>query len=102
MKYLKKFKLLYEHQYWFRSGYNTEQPVIQLLDKIYNDINSSEENKFTLAILIDLTKAFDTCIIDILLNKLSSFGFHGASNKWFRSYLSKENNILLSGLLILP
>ena len=61
MKYLNKFKLLYEHQYWFRSGYNTEQPVIQLLDKIYNDINSSEENKFTLAIFIDLTKAFDTC-----------------------------------------
>ena len=102
MKCLKKFQLLYEHQYGFRSGYKTEQPVIQLLEKIYNDINSSEENKFTLAILIDLTKAFDTCIIDILLNKLSSFGFHGASNKWFRSYLSKENNILLSGLLILP
>ena len=26
--------------------------------------------------------------IDILLYKLSSYGFHGASNKWFRSYLT--------------
>ena len=88
MKYLKKFKLLYEHQYGFRSGYNTEQPVIQLLDKIYNHMNSSDGNKFTLAIFIDLTKAFDTCSIDILLYKLSSYGFRGASNEWFKSYLT--------------
>jgi hypothetical protein len=88
MKYLNKFKLLYEHQYGFRSGYNTEQPVIQLLDKIYNDMNNSEGNKFTLGIFIDLTKAFDTCSIDILLYKLSSYGFRGVSNEWFKSYLT--------------
>ena len=59
-----------------------------MLDKIYDALNSSEENKFTLAIFIDLTKAFDTCSIDILLYKLSSYGFRGASNEWFRSYLT--------------
>lgn len=88
MKYLKKFKLLYEHQYGFRSGYNTEQPVIQLLDRIYKEMNSSNGNDFTLGIFIDLTKAFDTCSIDILLYKLSTYGFRGVSNEWFRSYLT--------------
>ena len=43
---------------------------------------------FTLGIFIDLTKAFDTCSIDILLYKLSSYGFRGVSNEWFKSYLT--------------
>jgi hypothetical protein len=87
MKYLRKFRLLYEHQYGFRSGYNTEQPVVQLLDKIFDDLNNVDGNRFTLAIFIDLTKAFDTCSIEILLYKLNFYGFRGVANTWFESYL---------------
>ena len=39
MKYLNKFKLLYEHQYGFRAKHNTIQPLIHFLDKIYNALN---------------------------------------------------------------
>ena len=84
MKYLNKFKLLYEHQYGFRAGHNTFQPVIQFLDKVYNALNN---DKFTLGIFIDLTKAFDTCDTK-LSEKLENYGFRGTSNSWFRSYLT--------------
>ena len=35
-----------------------------------------------------MTKAFDTCDTDILLEKLKNYGFQGTSNSWFRSYLT--------------
>ena len=85
MKYLNKYKLLYEHQYGFRSNHSTEQPVLHFIDKIYKALN---ESKFTLSIFIDLTKAFDTCNFDILLDKLNYYGFRGISNVWFKNYLT--------------
>ena len=90
MRYLNKFKLLYEHQYGFRAGHNTEQPVVHLLDKIYNALNSPEGSKYTLAIFIDLTKAFDTCPVDVLLHKLNFYGFRGVANLWFKNYLTSR------------
>ena len=88
MKFLNKFKILYEHQYGFRSGYNTTQPVIHFIDKISKALNNPEENQVSLAIFIDLTKAFDTCDINILLHKLENYGFRGISNIWFKNYLT--------------
>lgn len=87
MKYLNKFKLLYEHQYGFRSGRNTSQPLIQLINKIYQGLNK-QTSEYTLGVFIDLKKAFDTCNINILLRKLNHYGFQGISNKWFSSYLN--------------
>ena len=86
MNYLNKFKLLYNHQYGFRAGHNTTQPLIHFLDKIYNAVNKPQ-SEYTLGLFIDLTKAFDTCDINILLKKLDHYGFRGTSNSWFENYL---------------
>ena len=89
MKYTNTYRLLYEHQYGFRAGYNTTQPIQHLLDKIFDTLNN-DENYYTLAIFIDLITAFDTCDIDILLSKLDHYGFRGMANNWFKRNLSNR------------
>ena len=66
IQFLNKYNLLYEHQYGFRPKHNTTHPVLHFLDKIYNSWNKKEP-EYSLGIFIDLTKAFDTCDVSILI-----------------------------------
>ena len=83
-KYLTENNLLFQ-QFGFREGHSTSHATVNLVNNIYNSFN---ENKFTLGVFIDLSKAFDTVNHNILLNKLSLYGIKNNSLKWFSSYLS--------------
>jgi retron-type reverse transcriptase len=62
-------------------------PILLLLMLHY--ITSSLNSQcFTAGIFIDICKAFDSLSHSILLQKLSHYGFRGASLDWFRDYLS--------------
>ena len=61
--------------------------LVDLIDKISSSI---EKNEYTIGILIDLAKAFDTVNHDILLNKLYHYGVCGIPYEWFKSYLSNR------------
>ena len=77
----------------FRKNHNTTQPVIHFLDKIYKNLNSNEP-KFTIAIFLDLKKAFDTTCHTILLDKLEHYGFRGISLDWFKNYLRERQQVV--------
>ena len=81
----KKLLNIFQKQFGFREGHSTSHAIANLVSNIYNSFN---ENKFTLGVLIDLSKAFDTVNHNILLNKLSLYGIKSNSLKWFLSYLS--------------
>ena len=85
MDYLEKYNLLHCHQYGFRRKHNTAQPVLNLLNNIYECLN---EDKFNICIFIDLKKAFDTIDPLIQLKKLEHYGFRNTAQKWFHSYLT--------------
>ena len=43
---------------------------------------------------MDLSRAFDTINIDILLKKLNTYGVRGLANDWFRSYLNGRSQFI--------
>ena len=98
IQFLNKYNLLYEHQYGFRPKHNTTHPVLHFLDKIYNSWNKKEP-EYSLGIFIDLTKAFDTCDVSILIQKLYHYGFREESNFWFFNYLNgRKQYVSINGI----
>ena len=96
--FLNAHNIIYQHQYGFRSNHNTSQPVLHFYDKIYNSLNQKPSAK-TLAIFIDLKKAFDTVDHEILLHKMDHYGVRGISNIWFQNYLSeREQFVTINGV----
>ena len=78
---------LYKYQFGFREQHSTELALILLLDKITEAI---ENNEYSVAIFLDLSKAFDMVNHKILLSKLEFYGVRGLPLQWFNSYLSNR------------
>ena len=86
-KYFQDNKLFYPSQYGFREDHSTEMAALELTDRILQDIDSKY---ISLAIFMDLSKAFDTLDHTILLNKLNYCGIGGNELYCFSSYLSNR------------
>ena len=53
-------------------------------------IKGFEENKITLGVFLDLSKAFDTLEHKTLIAKLENYDVRGLAKSWFESYLSER------------
>ena len=82
--YLSQLKYICQTQYGFRESHSTEHAVLELTNRILNDLDIGH---CPMAIFIDLSKAFDTLDHHILLEKLHSYGVNNLSYNWFKSYL---------------
>ena len=90
-KYLTDQKILHPQQYGFRKGHSIEHAIAQLVDQIYE---SFENDKYTVGIFVDLSKAFETVDHTILLKKLEIHRITSANLAWFRSYLTKRKQYI--------
>ena len=91
--YLNDNNLFFQKQFGFREGHSTNHAHIQLINNICDSFN---QNKYTLGVFIDLSKAFDTVDHNILLKKLSLYGIN---LQWFSSYLSNRKQFIQAGAI---
>ena len=68
--------LIYNSQYGFRPRHSCENAVSELLSVI---LKGKEINKSTVAVILDLSKVFDTLSHEILLTKLDRYGIRELS-----------------------
>ena len=86
-QYLTVNSLLHANQYGFRAKYSTELALIELIDRIYSQL---DDKKIPIAIFMDLSKAFDTIDHEILICKMEHYGITNLELQWFRSYLANR------------
>ena len=87
-QFLDQNHTFFKSQYGFRKKHSCEHAVTELIGEICKGLENSKE---TLALFIDLSKAFDTINHDILFKKLERYGIRGVVLKWFKSYLKDRN-----------
>ena len=66
ISFLNRHNLFFENQFGFRKKCSTSQAISLLINSITNSFNKNEKS---LAIFLNLSKAFDTISIEILLKK---------------------------------
>lgn len=88
--YLQNFNLLTPFQSGFRKKHSTMSTLLHFTDSIYGGMDHGEA---TLAVFIDLKKAFDTVDHELLLLKLDKLGVKGAEFNWFKNYLQQRTQV---------
>ena len=69
--FLLENNIFYQKQFGFQNAHSTEHAILQLVNQI---TEAFSQGKYTLAIFLDLSKAFDTVNHNILLEKLKVSG----------------------------
>ncbi|CAH2087990.1 unnamed protein product [Euphydryas editha] len=87
VNYLQQRKIISDNQFGFIKNRSTEDATILLTETITKHI---EDKSKVIGVFLDLSKAFDTVSIQILLSKLETIGVRGIVLDIFRSYLSSR------------
>ena len=79
----------------FQSAYRPAHSCETALVRIQDDILQSLDNrKSTILVLLDLRAAFDTVDHQILLDRLHTCGIRVNAHKWMQSYLSQRSQVV--------
>ena len=85
--YFSSHNLYYNGQYGFREKHSTQLVVLELIDKISQEL---DQGITPINVYLDLSKAFDTLDHNILLSKLQFYGFTNLALEFYKSYLSNR------------
>ena len=84
-EYFEQF--LSKYQCGFRKGFSAQHSLLPMLEKWKS---AADNNKVFGALLSDLSKAFDCLSHDLLIAKLSAYGFSMAALRLVQNYLSNR------------
>lgn len=91
-KFIKRHKLISDNQFGFREGKSSSDAICSLTSKIYTSLDNG---KVSLAVFLDLAKAFDTVDHNQLLDTLFDLGFRGIAHDLLRSYLTNREQYVV-------
>ena len=84
--------MFFGNQYGFRNKHSTELAVLEVIDRITNQL---DKGITPMNIYLDLSKAFDTLDHDILLNKLQYYRVSGSALRLFKNYLMERKQYVV-------
>ena len=102
-EYMEKNQYICKNQHGFRKGKGTDTAVMELVRELFSNIN---KNNSASILFLDYSRAFNTVDHEILLNKMSMYGFSVNVCNWFRDYFkdriqfTKISTVLSSGVPI--
>ena len=82
-KHMEKTNWFYKCQNGFRETHNCEQTIMNLVGKIVHGMNKEQ---LTIALFLDLSKAFDTLNHNILVKKFDRYGISGVAKYWLINF----------------
>ena len=85
--FLEDSNQIYKSQYGFRTAHSCENAISELVSEI---IKGKQDGMYTLAVFLDLSKAFDSLEHEVLLSKLYKYGIRGVAYEWYKSYLTNR------------
>ena len=99
-KYLQEHILLSSYQSCFRRLHSTASCLTHVTNTLLHNV---DKGLITGLVFLDLSKAFDTLDHQILLDKLSKFGFNRSGIQWVSSYLTnRTQGIYINSIISEP
>ena len=85
IQYCESQHIFPDFQSGFRKGRSTSSALLDVVDNV---LCGQDGGRPTILTLLDYSRAFDSINIQLLLAKMSFYGFSASSVSWFQSYLS--------------
>ena len=96
-KFLEDRNILSQQQFGFREGRNTIDAVLSVLDLVWGAMEGGEDS---MALLCDLSRAFDCMQRRILLAKLDHYGIRGVPLRLIQSYMEgRQQFVSMDGVV---
>ena len=96
VNHLESKGILSDSQYAYRKNRSTELAAVRLVKRL---LENFDENKVTIAVFLDLTRAFDCVDHSILGKKLEHYGIKNIPLQWFMSYLTdRKQYVKINGV----
>ena len=92
--YLSENGLFSESQFAYRRQRSTEDAVVLFINRW---LTAKTERKYTLVVMVDMSKAFERVKHSCLIADLFSLGISGLALQWFCSYLSERSKQIKIG-----
>ena len=92
--FLRHNNVFADNQFGFMKGRSTEDATLLLSEVIAQNLDAKKK---VIGVFLDMSKAFDTVSVSLLLSKMESLGIRGIALEIFRSYLSSRTQCVRIG-----